>query len=155
MREVVLSEEGLRRLEEELEHLRSVKRREVADRIKAARDLGDISENSEYDDAKTEQAFVEGRILHLENVLRHAQVLAGSGSKSAVSLGSQVRVKDLESGDEEVYTVVGTLEADPAQHRISNESPVGRALIGKGPGTVVTVEVPAGLLQYEVMEIIA
>lgn len=153
-KEVVLSAEGLKRLEEELDHLRTTRRREVADRIKAARELGDISENSEYDDAKNEQAFVEGRIAQLENLLRHARVIEQNGATDVVTLGSRVRVKDLEFGDTEEYVLVGTLEADPAQQKISNESPVGKALMGQKPGTIVTVEVPAGQLRFEILEIV-
>lgn len=153
-KEVLLSVEGLKQLEQELSHLLTVKRLEVADRIKQAREYGDIAENSEYEDAKNEQAFIEGRILVLEKTLRNARIIDTPVSGStAVALGNTVRLRDLEFGDEISYVIVGTLEADPMAHRISNESPVGQAILGKAVGTVVEVEAPVGLLRYEVLEI--
>ncbi|WP_419557716.1 transcription elongation factor GreA, partial [Phascolarctobacterium faecium] len=128
-KETILTAEGLRKLEDELENLRSVKRQEVAERIKVAISYGDISENSEYDDAKNEQAFIEGRIIELEQMISTATLIdeTAKKKKGTVILGSTVIVKDMEFGDEETYTVVGTTEADPSQNRISNESPVGAA----------------------------
>ena len=125
-KETILTAEGLRKLEDELENLRSVKRQEVAERIKVAISYGDISENSEYDDAKNEQAFIEGRIIELEQMISTATLIdeTAKKKKGTVILGSTVIVKDMEFGDEETYTVVGTTEADPSQNRISNESPV-------------------------------
>ena len=125
-KETILTAEGLRKLEDELENLRSVKRQEVAERIKVAISYGDISENSEYDDAKNEQAFIEGRIIELEQMISTATLIDENAKKKkgTVILGSTVIVKDMEFGDEETYTVVGTTEADPSQNRISNESPV-------------------------------
>lgn len=153
-KEVLLTVEGLKRLEEELENLKTVKRKEVADRIKQAIDFGDISENSEYDDAKNEQAFIEGRILTLEKQLRNATIIDDSElSTEIVSLGSTVVLKDLELGDILEYEIVGSMEADPTNKKISNESPVGKAVLGQKIGSVVTVEVPAGNLQYEILEI--
>jgi transcription elongation factor GreA len=152
-KEVLLSLEGLKQLEQELTYLLTVKRLEVADRIKQAREYGDISENSEYDDAKNEQAFIEGRILVLEKTLSNARIIDTPVGSTAVGLGSTVRLRDLEFGDELSYVIVGTLEADPTANRISNESPVGQAILGKGVGTVVEVEAPVGVLRYEVLEI--
>jgi transcription elongation factor GreA len=153
-KEVLLSLEGLKQLEEELVHLRTVKRLEVAERIKQAREYGDIAENSEYEDAKNEQAFVEGRILVLEKTLRNARVIdEPADGTTLVSLGSKVVLKDLEYGDRLEYTIVGTLEADPTHNRISNESPVGRAIMNQPVGTVVEVDAPDGQIRYEVLEV--
>ena len=121
-KETILTAEGLKKLEDELENLRSVRRHEVAERIKVAIGYGDISENSEYDDAKNEQAFIEGRILELEQMISAATVIdSASNKEGVVMLGSTVVVKDMEFGDEETYTIVGTTEADPSKNRISNE----------------------------------
>jgi transcription elongation factor GreA len=153
---VVLSPEGLSKLQEELDYLRNVRRKEVAERLKEARSLGDLSENSEYDDARNEQSFVEGRIIQLENTLRNAKVIdapATAGPSGEVRLGSTVKLKDLEYGDELEYTLVGSVEADPMQHKISNESPVGRAILGKSKGTVVEVEAPAGAIKYQIIDV--
>lgn len=153
---VVLSPEGLAKLQEELDYLRTVKRKEVAERLKEARALGDLSENSEYDDARNEQAFVEGRIIQLENTLRNARIIEESGPGAAsgeVRLGSSVKLKDLEYGDILEYTLVGSVEADPSKAKISNESPVGRAILGKHKGAVVEVEAPVGKIQYEIVEV--
>ncbi|HEX6971420.1 MAG TPA: transcription elongation factor GreA [Limnochordia bacterium] len=153
-KEVLLTPEGLAKLEKELEHLKTVRRREVAARIKQALEFGDISENSEYDDAKNEQAFIEGRIMTLEKMLRNARVIDEEALDTrVVSVGARVRLKDMASGEEFEYVVVGSAEADPAAARISNESPVGRALMGKSVGDEVEVEAPAGLLRYQIMEI--
>lgn len=153
-KEVLLTLQGLQKLEDELEHLKTVKRREVAERIKVAISYGDISENSEYEDAKNEQAFIEGRIITLEKMLRNARIIEESGHDlNIVSIGSTVKVKDLEYGDEMEYTIVGSAEADPMDSKISNESPVGRALLGKQAGDTIEVNVPAGVLQYEVLQI--
>jgi transcription elongation factor GreA len=153
-KEIVLSPEGLSKLQEELEYLRNVKRKEVAERLKEARALGDLSENSEYDDARNEQAFVEGRIAALENTLRNAKVIEDAGGAvDEVRLGSTVTLKDLEYGDTLEYTIVGSVEADPSQHKISNESPVGRAILGKRKGTIVEVEAPAGRIKYEILDV--
>ncbi|MBY6277757.1 transcription elongation factor GreA [Symbiobacterium thermophilum] len=153
-KEVLLSLDGLKQLEQELLYLRTVKRMEVAERIKQAREYGDISENSEYEDAKNEQAFIEGRILVLEKMLRNARVIDEPvGQQEVVVLGSTVVLRDLEYGDEHTYTIVGTTEADPAHNRISNESPVGRAIMGQRVGTVVAVDAPDGVIQYEIVAI--
>lgn len=153
-KEIVLTAEGLKKLEDELEHLKSVKRREVAERIKLAISYGDISENSEYEDAKNEQAFVEGRIMTLEKMLRNARVVREDDvAGDVIGIGSTVKLKDIEFDEEVEYTIVGSAEADPASNRISNESPVGRSLIGKSTGSTVEVSVPAGTIQFEILSI--
>lgn len=153
-KEVLLTQDGLKRLEDELENLKSVKRREVAERIKVAIGYGDISENSEYEDAKNEQAFIEGRIITLEKMLRNARIINSDEiNLDIVSIGSTVIVEDLEYGDKMEYTIVGTAESDPLNNKISNESPVGKAIIGKKKGTTVEVSVPAGIIQYKIVDI--
>ena len=153
-KEVFLTREGLQKLEEELEHLKAVKRREVAERIKEAIGYGDLSENSEYEEAKNEQAFIEGRIITLEKMLRNARVISQEDvNQGVVSVGTTVKLKDLEFGDIVDYTIVGSAESDPANNKISNESPVGQALLGKTKGAVVDVQVPAGVIQYEILDI--
>lgn len=153
-KEVILTQEGLKKLEEELEHLKSVKRREVAERIKVAIGYGDISENSEYEDAKNEQAFIEGRILTLEKMLRNARIINNDDvDTDTVSIGSIVTVEDLEMKETIEYSIVGTAESDPFQNKISNESPVGKALLGKRKDSVVDVQVPAGVIQYKIIDI--
>ncbi|MGO4698554.1 transcription elongation factor GreA [Bacillus sp. FJAT-28004] len=153
-KQIILTQEGLRKLEDELEHLKSVKRREVAERIKVAIGYGDISENSEYEDAKNEQAFIEGRVLTLEKMLRNARIINNDDIDiDTVSIGSIVTVEDMEYGDTMDYSIVGTAEADPLQNKISNESPVGKAILGKKKGTVVEVSVPVGIIQYKILDI--
>ncbi|AIQ71874.1 MULTISPECIES: transcription elongation factor GreA [Paenibacillus] len=153
-KEVILTPDGLKRLEDELETLKSVKRREVAERIKVAIGYGDISENSEYEDAKNEQAFIEGRVLTLEKMLRNARIINSDEIVTdVVSIGVTVSVEDLEYGDTMEYTIVGTAESDPLNNKISNESPVGKAIIGKKIGTVVDVSTPAGVIQYKILDI--
>ncbi len=153
-KETILTPEGLRKLEEELEFLKSVKRKEIAERIKQAKEFGDLMENSEYEDAKNEQAFTEGRILTLEGMLRNAKVINNHDVRSdMVTVGSTVRLMDGSSGEELTYTIVGSAEADPRHDRISNESPVGRALLGKRKGQTVTVHVPVGTIKYTIKAI--
>ncbi len=154
-KETILTTEGLQKLEDELENLVTVRRQEVAERLKVAISYGDISENSEYDDAKSEQAFIEGRILELEQMIKTATIIDDSGNKEAgvVSLGSTVLLLDKETGEEETYTIVGTTEADPFRNRISNESPVGVAILGQKVHSVVVANTPAGELSYEILEI--
>lgn len=153
-KEVILTLEGLKKLELELEQLKTVKRREVAERIKQAIEFGDISENSEYEDAKNEQAFIEGRILTLEKMLRNAKVIDDVDVKTdVVSVGSTVLLKDVEFDEELEYTIVGSAEADPGAYKISNESPVGKAILGKTIGNTVEVSVPAGILKYQILNI--
>ncbi|MGQ0572211.1 MAG: transcription elongation factor GreA [Armatimonadota bacterium] len=153
-KETILTESGLRKLEEELDHLKGTRRKEIAERIKQAKEFGDLSENAEYDDAKNEQAFVEGRILQIDQMLRNARVIDNEAvSSDTVSVGSTVRLRDAAAGDETSYTIVGSAEADPMRDRISNESPVGQALIGRKKGEIVTIRVPAGTLKYTILEI--
>ena len=150
----VMTYEGVKKLEDELEFLKSVKRKEITEKIKVALGYGDLSENSEYDEAKNEQAFTEGRIIQLENMLKNAVVVDESEiPKDKVSVGSIVKVMDYEFDEEVEYTIVGSAEADPMNFKISNESPVGSALIGKKVGDVVEVAVPSGMSKFEVLEI--
>lgn len=153
-KEVILTVEGLKKLEQELEHLKTVRRREVAERIKQAREFGDISENSEYEDAKNEQAFIEGRILTLEKSLRNARLVDENELKDdAVHIGSTVRIKDLQEGETMEFTVVGSSEANPDDKKISNESPVGKAILGKKTGNTVDVTTPSGVFKYKILAI--
>lgn len=153
-KEVILTQEGLRKLEDELENLKSVKRREVAERIKVAIGYGDISENSEYEDAKNEQAFIEGRVITLEKMLRNARIINSDEIETdVVGVGATVTVEDMEFGDVTEYAIVGSAESDPLQNKISNESPLGKAMLGKKKGTVVNVTVPAGVIQYKIVDI--
>lgn len=153
-KEVILTAVGLKKLEDELEELKTVKRREIAGRIKEAISYGDLSENSEYEESKNEQAFIEGRIITLEKMLRNARVISDNEvDTGVVSVGSTVKVKDLEFGDIMEFIIVGSAESDPLQNKISNESPVGVSLLGKSKGSTVDVNVPAGVIRYEVLEI--
>lgn len=153
-KQIMLTLEGLKKLETKLEHLKTVRRTDVAERIKQAIEFGDISENSEYEDAKNEQAFIEGEIMTLEKMLRNSKIIdEGDIGTDVVSLGCTVKLKDLEFDEDLQYTIVGSAEADPTEFKISNESPVGQAIIGQKVGSVVEVNVPAGVLKYEVLEI--
>lgn len=153
-KEIVLTPEGVNKLEDELVYLKTVRRREIALRIKQAISFGDLSENSEYDEAKNEQAFIEGRIVTLENMLKNAKVIDDEDiSTDVVSVGSKVKLLDIEFDDINEYTIVGSAEADPSQNKISNESPVGKALIGKTVGTDVKVNVPDGVIEFKILEI--
>ena len=153
-REVILTARGLRKIEEELDQLRTVHRKRVADRIRESMHFGEMGENSEFEDAKNEQAFVEGRIEELRQILAMARVIESEDVLTdSVSVGSVVRVKDLETADEWEWNIVGTVEADPAENRISNESPVGKALMQRKIGDVAVVEIPAGVAKYEVLDI--
>jgi transcription elongation factor GreA len=149
--ELLLTQDGLAKLENELAQLRTVKRKEIAARIKEAISFGDITDNSEYEDAKNEQAFIEGRIITLEKLLRRARLLdKGEIDDSHVSLGSKVTIKDIDKNEEYEYTIVSTAEADPTDKKISNESPVGKAIIGLAVGDQVEVKVPAGTFNYKI-----
>lgn len=153
-KEVFLTAEGLKKIEDELDLLKTVKRKEIAERIKQALDFGDISENSEYDQAKSEQAQLEERIAKLEAMLRNARLIDENDIKTdVVSIGSKILVKDLEYDEEMELTIVGSAEADPYNGRISNESPVGSALLGHKVGELVDVSVPDGIIQYEILTI--
>lgn len=153
-KEVILTVEGLKRLEDELEKLVSVRRREVADRIKQAIEFGDISENSEYEDAKNEQAFIEGTIMNLEKKLRNARVIdTNDVDVAVVSVGVTVQLEELDSKEKTEYSIVGSVEADPVKNKISNESPVGKALLGHSVGDIVEINVPIGVIKYQVLNI--
>ena len=150
----LLTQEGYDKLEQELEYLKTVKRKEITEKIKVALGYGDLSENSEYDEAKNDQAFTEGRIIQLENMLKNAVVVDESEiPKDKVSVGSIVKVMDYEFDEEVEYTIVGSAEADPYEGKISNESPVGKALLGRTIGDIVDVQVPDGVAKFEILEI--
>lgn len=150
----IMTYEGVKKLEEELEYLKTVKRKEITEKIKVAISFGDLSENSEYDEAKNEQAFVEGRIMQLENMLKNASIIDESEIPAdTVNVGTIVKVKDFEFDEEVEYIIVGSAEADPLENKISNESPVGRALIGKKIGDMVEVAVPDGVNKFEVLSV--
>ena len=154
MKEVILTAEGHDKLRGEIEYLSTVKRREVAERIKQAREFGDIAENSEYDDAKNEQAMLEHRISMLEERLKGARVVAKNDApKGVVAVGTKVRLRDLDAKETIEYHVVGSAEANPAEHKLSNESPVGKAIMGKKKGEIVEVAAPRGALKYKIMEV--
>ena len=153
-KEILLTQEGYQKLEDELEILKTVRRREVADRIKVAISFGDISENAEYDEAKNEQAQVEERIIKLESMIRRAVIIDESKIDSnVVTIGSIVKVNDMDFEEEVEYAIVGSAEADPYEGKISNESPVGKALLGRTIGDIVDVQVPDGVAKFEILEI--
>lgn len=153
-KQVVLTYEGLEKLEKELEELKTVKRKEIADKIKVALGFGDLSENSEYDEAKNEQAMVESRIVQLENMLKNAKVLDDDEiTTDKVTIGSRVTVLDVEFDEEMEYALVGSTEANPSLGKISDESPLGRALIGRSVGDEVEVAAPIGNLIYKIVHI--
>ncbi len=154
MKEVLLTPEGYDKLKQEIEYLSTVKRREVADRIRVAREFGDIAENAEYDDAKNEQALLEHRIATLEERLRAARVIDKKQiAKDVVSVGSHVRLRDMDAKVTVEYHIVGSAEANPAENKLSNESPVGRAILGKKKGEVVEVAAPRGSLKFKILDI--
>jgi transcription elongation factor GreA len=153
-KDVILTPTGYEKLKEQIEDLEMNKRREVADRIREAREFGDISENSEYDDAKNEQALLEHRIARLKEQLRSARVIDPKAVPTdVVGVGTRVKVKDVDAGDIDTYQIVGSAEADPAQSRLSNESPVGRALLGHKKGETVEVAAPAGAIRLKIKDI--
>ena len=153
-KQFLMTYEGVKKLEEELEYLKTVRRKEITEKIKVALGYGDLSENSEYDEAKNDQAFNEGRIIQLENMLKNAVVVDESEIPTdKVSVGSIVKVMDYEFDEEVEYAIVGSAEADPMNFKISNESPVGSALLGKKVGDVVEVTVPSGVSKFEILEI--
>jgi transcription elongation factor GreA len=154
VKEVILTKEGYEKLRREIEFLSTDRRREVADRIRLAREFGDIAENSEYDDAKTEQAMLEHRIATLEERLRLARVISKKDvPKDVVSVGSKVRLRDMDAKTTVEYRIVGSAEANPSENKLSNESPVGRAIIGKKKGEVVEVAAPRGSLKFKILEV--
>ncbi len=151
---MILTKDGLKKLQDELENLISVRRIEVAERIKQAIAFGDISENSEYDDAKNEQAFIEGRIQELEQKLRNVEVISEEKKpKNVVTMGCKVVLRDMEFNEDMEYTLVGTAEADPEAMRISNESPVGAAILGQKVNKIVEVQAPVGTIKYKIIKI--
>jgi transcription elongation factor GreA len=154
VKEVILTPEGFKKLQAEIEHLSTEKRREVAERIRIAREFGDIAENAEYDDAKNEQALLEHRIATLEERLRHARVISKKDiAKDVVSIGSKVKLRDMDAKQTVEYHIVGSAEANPAENKLSNESPVGKAIMGHKKGEVVEVSAPRGALRYKILEI--
>jgi len=154
VKEVILTPEGHEKLKHEIEYLSSDKRREVAERIRVAREFGDISENAEYDDAKNEQAMLEHKIAQLEDRLLSARVIEASDvDTSVVSIGATVRLKDMDANETVEYQIVGSAEANPSEQKLSNESPVGRAIIGKKKGEVVEVAAPRGSLKFKILDI--
>ena len=156
MKEVILTPEGYEKLKVEIDTLSTEKRREVADRIRVAREFGDIAENAEYDDAKNEQAMLEHKIAQLEERLLNARVIDTSDvDTSVVSVGSVVRLRDVDAKETVEYHIVGSAEANPAERRLSNESPVGKAIIGKKKGETVEVATPRGSLKYKIIDIAA
>jgi transcription elongation factor GreA len=153
-KEVLLTEEGLEKVKQELEHLKTHKRHEVAQRLKEAIAQGDLSENSEYDAAKEEQAFIESRIIHLENMIRNAKIISSvNQDKDVVNVGSKVTIQELPDGEKETYTIVGSAESNPSEFKISNESPIGAELIGKRVGDVARVTTPDGVIEFKILEI--
>lgn len=153
-KEIALTLEGQTRLEEELLHLETVRRREVGERIREAKDFGDISENSEYDDAKNEQAWVESRIAEISQILSNCTIIESPKKRDRVTLGTRVHLRDVGIDETFVYQLVGSAEADPTNNRISNESPVGQAVMGAKKGDTVRVTTPRGsIIEYEVVSI--
>ena len=154
VKEIILTKEGYQQLKREIEDLSTRRRREIADRIKLAREFGDIAENAEYDTAKNEQAMLEARIAKLEERLAHARVIEKREiSKDVVSVGSTVRLRDVDAKQTMEYRVVGSAEANPAELKLSNESPVGKAIMGRKKGETVEVATPRGALKYKILEI--
>ena len=150
-KDIFFTPEGLEKIENEIEYLKTVRRKEVSERIKVALGYGDLSENSEYDEAKNEQAQVEERIAKLEMMVRNAKIIDEKDlNTDVVNIGSNVKVRELDTMEEDEYTIVGSAEADPLEGKISNESPVGSRLIGNRVGDVVEVEVPDGIIKYEI-----
>lgn len=151
-RTTYLTEEGYKKLKEEVEHLKKVRRPEIANRIKEAKELGDLSENAEYADAREEQSFTEGRIIDVEEILKNAQVIASTDANpNQVDIGDTIKVS--KDGKEFVYTIVGSNEADPNAGKISNESPLGRAFLGKKKGEEFSVNTPKGEVKYKIISV--
>ncbi|QRN85044.1 transcription elongation factor GreA [Clostridia bacterium] len=150
-KQVLLTAEGLKKYEEELAYYENVKRHDVAERIKVAISFGDISENSEYEDAKNEQAFIEGKIQELKKKLSNVKIIEENVGEDKVSIGTKVLLEDLELNEQVEYTIVGSMEADPSMNKISNESPVGKAVLGNKSGMIVKVPTPEGDLEYKII----
>jgi transcription elongation factor GreA len=154
VKEVILTAQGHKKLQQEIEYLSTEKRREVAERIRIAREFGDIAENAEYDDAKNEQAHLEARIAMLEERLKNARVVTKREIKSGeVSIGTKVRLRDMDAKETIEYHIVGSAEADPAEQKLSNESPVGKAIMGRKKGEIVEVAAPRGKIKFKIMDI--
>lgn len=152
---VILTADGVKQLEEELEYLKIVKRKEITEKIKEARSYGDLSENAEYDAAKEAQATMEQRVMEIENMLKNATVVDSSNTpKDVVSICSTVKIYDVEFDEEMEYTIVGSTESDPSKNKISDESPIGRALLGKKIGDTVEAETPGGTISLKILDII-
>lgn len=151
--EYVLTRSGKAEMEKELEYLKSVKRAEIAEAIKVARGFGDLSENAEYTEARNEQSRIEGKILELEQTLRSAKVVDDVANLDAVGIGTRVRLLDLDYNEEEVYQILGSSESDIKKNNITNESPVGKALIGRKVGEEVCVDAPGGVVRFKILEI--
>jgi transcription elongation factor GreA len=151
-KKIHITRDGLAKLEAELQQLITVQRPEVADKIKRAREMGSTENNAEYDDAKNDQAFVEGRILILENIMKNAVIIEGASQPGVVELGDKVLIQN-QDGKIEQYVIVGSTEADPLDHKISYESPVGSALLGRKSGDAIEVKTPAGLLKLTILEV--
>ena len=152
--EIKMSAAGLKAMQEELEYLKTVRRKELAEEIKEARSHGDLSENSEYDEAKNTQGLVENRITELEQMIKNAVIIDETeDSEGKISLGCTIKVEDMETGDEELYAIVGSQEANPMESRISDDSPFGRAMLGKHIGQTVEVEAPVGTIRFEILSV--
>ncbi|NLJ57445.1 MAG: transcription elongation factor GreA [Tissierellia bacterium] len=152
--ETLITAEGLEELKRELEELKLVKRKEISEKIKVALAFGDISENAEYDEAKNEQANVENRIARLEHMIKNAKIIKATNQKGIVSIGSKVKIKDLEFDEEMEYIIVGSAEADPFKGKISNVSPLGKALLDKKVGEIIEVASPTGdMIKYEILAV--
>ena len=152
-KKIMLTQDGYDKLVEKLDYFKSVRRIEIAERLKAAIALGDLSENSEYDDAKNEQARLETEIIELEAKLRNSEIIKSAESTDKVAIGNTVTLRDVEFDSVETYMIVGSTEADPDNNKISDESPVGAAIIGKTAGQIVQVHAPVGVLEFEILEI--
>lgn len=152
-KKIMLTQDGYNKLVEKLDYMKSVKRIEISERLKAAIALGDLSENSEYDDAKNEQGRLESEISELEAKLRNSEIIAAQTATDKIGIGSTVTVRDVELDDVATYMIVGSTEADPDDNKISDESPLGTALLGKAAGVTVQVHAPAGVIEFEILDV--
>ncbi|MBR0061043.1 MAG: transcription elongation factor GreA [Selenomonadaceae bacterium] len=152
-KKIMLTQDGYNKLVEKLDYMKSVRRIEISERLKAAIALGDLSENSEYDDAKNEQGRLESEISELEAKLRNSEIIQSAASTGKVMIGSKVKVRDVELGEVGEYMIVGSTEADPDNNKISDESPLGAAILNKSAGAVVQVHAPAGVIEFELLEV--
>lgn len=153
LNQTFITQKGFEKLKQELKYLKTDKRKEIANRIQVAKDLGDLSENAEYSDAKDSQAFNDGRILELEEILHRATIIKEHQTNDVVTVGHSIKIKDYETGDIKEYEIVGSQEADPMGGKISNESPLGKAFINKKKGELVEITLPKGVVKYEIIEI--